>query len=317
MAAPAYSFVIPTYKRPDVLADCLRHICELDYDLKQIEVIIVDNGEKENSSDVGDLYADRIRLSYVVNPVNLGPGGSLNKGLGLSRGTRIIVSNDDAMVPRNFLSRCDEIFESDANIGCVGFRAIEEQYAGEGDGIGVIDPSGAVIGNFNRATEGVVDVQHVYGFCYAITRHALDKAGAFDHVLLAKKYASGNRIETDHCLEMKRCGFRVVYDGETGIPHLAKPRLDISERSLKWRLNDVRNTLYLFLKHYGPIGNGGLALRYALLHDLGMLSLVKRPSLENARYAAMGIRGRVSAFGHWIVYLVTKRSPASNGEVSD
>ena len=300
MSLPSYTFVIPTYKRPDVLEECLRHIAELDNSQGRVDVIVIDNGEQEHCRDVGMKFSGRLQLDYQVNERNLGPGGSLNKGLALAQGDRIIVSNDDAMVPSGFLNRCDEIFASDSRIGCIGFRAIEDGYHDDGKEIGSIDPAGRVLGNFSRPTETLLDVDHVYGFCYGLTRQALEQAGPFDRILLAQPYASGNRIETDHCLEIRRAGFRIVYDGQTGVRHMAKPRLDINERSLKWRLNEIRNTLYLFLKHFGWSGKRAMALRYALLHDLGIRSALLNPNRDNWAYFFTGLRGRSSAVWHWL-----------------
>jgi len=308
-----YSFVIPTYKRPDVLEQCLEHIAELGYDRDRINVFVIDNGETEHTADVGKAFEHRLNLSYIVNEKNLGPGGSLNKGLELADGDRIIIANDDALIPKEFLQRCDVVFEMDPAIGCIGFRAIEDGYEDDGGPIGVVGPNGNVAGNFSRTTDEPVDVDHVYGFCYAITRTALESAGPFDETLLARPYASGNRIETDHCLEMRRFGYRVVYDGQTGVRHLAKPRLDINERSLRWRLNDIRNTLYLLLKHYGWFGRGALSLRYALLHDLGLRSACFRPTQQNLAYFLTGVRGRLSAAVHWLRYRCSRSRPTTGG----
>ena len=245
-----YSFVIPTYKRPDVLEQCLESIASLSYPMEKIEVIVVDNGGDDHSRWISERFAQRMNIRHFVNERNLGPGGSLNKGLEVSQGDLVVISNDDVILPPEVLRRADMVFV-DPSIGCLGFRAIENGYHDDGRGIGEIGLVGNVSGNFSRMTDEIVDVEHIYGFFYVVSRQALDATGLFDTVLLAKPYASGNRIETDQCLSIRQSGYRVVYDGTVGIIHQAKPRLDIAERSLKWRLNDIRNTAYLFLKHYG------------------------------------------------------------------
>ncbi len=300
-----FSFVIPTYRRPDVLAMCLESIRSQRYDSNELEVIVIDNAEQENSSAVMKGFSD-LKIDYIVNEKNIGPGGSLNKGLRLADGKRIVIMNDDAILPPNFLQHCDEAFDSDPLIGCLGFRVLEDNYENIPGGIGTISRTGRVIGNFDLDSSGLIEVEHIYGFCYAITRESLNVAGPFDTVLLAKPYASGNRIETDHCLSIRRAGLKVVYDSRMPVRHLAKPRLDIGERSLKWRLNDIRNTLYLFLKHFGLSGRGFLSLRYAMLHDLGIRSALLCPTPKNIGYFLTGVRGRVSAFGHYFLYLVKR-----------
>lgn len=300
-----YTFVVPTYRRPDVLELCLESIRKQAFDLSNTEILVIDNAEEHNSAFVAKKFGD-LNLQYSVNERNLGPGGSLNKGLSMARGRRIVIMNDDAILPEGFLAHCEEVFDSDSKIGCLGFRVLEDNYAMATGGVGEIVDSGEVIGNFDRDTNGLIDVEHIYGFCYAITRQALDAAGPFDTVLLAKTYASGNRIETDHCLSIRKAGLRVVFDSRLPIRHLAKPRLDIGERSLKWRLNEIRNTLYLFLKHYGLTGKRFLSIRYTFLHDLGIRSALLRPTRSNVEYFLVGVRGRLSAMGHYLLYLYRK-----------
>jgi GT2 family glycosyltransferase len=299
---PDYSIIIPTYKRPDVLALCLEHLAALDYPLDRIEVLIFDNGGEEHSGAVVERFRDRLPLTFVVNEGRHGMGYSLNRGLRACRGARIVEMNDDALAPPHFLRACDAAF-ADPRVGCVGFRAVEDGYYAAGDGVGRIDDSGDVVGNFNRECGGPVEVEHVYGFCYAYTREALRRGGVHDEVLLARDYSSGNRLETDHCLTLRRLGFKVVYDSGTAVRHLAKPRGDYNERSLRWKLNHTRNTLYLFLKHYGPFGKRCLALRFAFLQDVGVLSALRRPTRDNLAYFLTGLRGRLSAFGHYARYL--------------
>jgi hypothetical protein len=162
----------------------------------------------------------------------------------------------------------------------------------------------------------VIEVEHVYGFCYAITRDALRRAGLYDHTLLARDYSSGNRAETDHCLTIRRHGLKVVYNPGITVEHLAKPRGDYNERSLKWKLNQTRNTLYLFLKHFGLLGRRAVALRFTLFNDVGVISLVKRPTWGNLEYFLWGLRGRLSAWAHYLLYLAGRGRRGSIREVN-
>jgi GT2 family glycosyltransferase len=311
---PRYSIVLPTYRRPDVLVLCLEHLAALGEPCEQVEVRVYDNGSPQDSRAVAEAFRDRLNLTYTLNDPGHGLGYSLSRGARECRGERVVELNDDALVPPDFLRRLDAVFDADPKVGVVGVRAVEDGYAVEGDGIGRIDPNARrVVGNFVRPTDGPVEVEHVYGFCYAYTRALLDAGGGHDSTLLAQDYSSGNRIETDQCLTAKRLGFKVVYDGRIAVRHLAKPRGDMSERSLRWRVNEVRNTLYLFLKHYGPFGRSALAARYCLLHDPGIVSAVRRPTRANWAYVLAGLRGRASAVAHYVSYLTGGRRPAANG----
>lgn len=302
---PRYSFVLPTYRRADVLGECLTCLSRLNYPLESVEVRVYDNGSPQDSRAVVEAFRGRLpNLVYTLNNPGHGLGYSLTRGAAECTGERIVELNDDALVPPDFLARLDADFDSDPTIGVVGVRAVERDYASFGRGIGTIDPqTGEVVGNFDRETPGLVDVDHVYGFCYAYTRAVLDHGGRHDTTLLARDYSSGNRLETDHCLTAKRLGFRVVYDGTLAVRHLAKPRGDMSERSPRWKMNHTRNTLYLYLKHYGVWGRRCLAPRFALFMDVGIVSAVKRPTRSNWAYVWTGLKARASAVYHYGLHL--------------
>ena len=297
-----YSIVIPTYRRGEPLHDCLQSICDLDYPKDRLEVIIVDNGGAQHTRAAAQPFMDRLAVRYLVNAVNRGYGFSVNRGIVESVGERILLLNDDARPAPDLLQQCDRLLSSDPSIGCVGCRAIEADYPRSNDGIGLISTSGEVVANFDRDCGEPIEVEHVYGFCYVFTREAVRRAGVCDRTLLAKPYSSGNRIETDHCLSIRRHGLTVVYDPRMVAVHLAKPRPDMSEVSLRWKRNAIRNTIYLYLKHYGVLGKGGAALRLTFLVDVGLLSALRRPTRANVTYFLHGVISRLSAYGHYAMY---------------
>lgn len=309
MDGPAYTIVIPTYRRPDSLAECLQSVCDLDYPKDRLEVLVVDNGgAAENSRHAAVAYDDRLRISYLINSKNGGYGYSVNRGIRASRGARVMLLNDDARPQPDLLLQCDRLLDADASIGCVGCRAIEQGYLNSGDGIGRIDTNGEVIANFNVDCGEPIEVEHVYGFCYVFTREAIARAGLNDTTLLAKPYSSGDRIETDHCLSIREHGLKVIYNPRMVAWHLAKPRADYNEISLRWKLNSIRNTIYLYLKHFGPFGKEAAALRLTFTKDVGILSAIRRPSQANLAYFTTGLRARASAYGHWMLHVLTPAS---------
>jgi GT2 family glycosyltransferase len=319
VTAPRYSIVIPTFRRGESLAECLESVCALDYEHEAIEVVIVDNGGAENTKAAATPFMDRLRIRYLVNPRNRGYGFSVNRGIVESAGDRILLLNDDARPFPDMLRECDRLLAADPSIGCVGCRAIEHGYQNWGTRIGYIDRRGIIVGNFDVDCGAPVEVEHVYGFCYVFTREAVERAGLNDVTLLAQPYSSGNCIETDHCLSIRRAGLKVVYNPRMAARHLAKPRPDMSEVSLRWHLNAIRNPLYLFLKHYGVFGNGAVALRLTFFQHVGIVSALRRPSKANLAYFANGLRARASAYGHYLKYLVGPRfdSPEAFKRVLD
>jgi GT2 family glycosyltransferase len=307
MTPPRYSIVIPTYRRGDQLAECLESVSALDYPKDAIEVLIIDNGGAENTRAAADPFLSRLAIRYLVNPRNRGYGFSVNRGIVESTGDRIMLLNDDARPFPDLLKECDRLLDADPTIGCVGCRAIERGYVRTGTEIGRIRDDGFVVGNFDVDCGDPIEVEHVYGFCYVFTREAVRRAGLNDLTLLAQPYSSGNRIETDQCLSIRRTGLKVMYNPRMVGLHLAKPRPDMSEISLRWHLNAIRNTLYLYLKHFGLFGKHAAALRLTFLKDVGILSTLRHPSRANIDYFMMAMRARASAYGHYFKYLLGPR----------
>lgn len=301
-SSPRYSIVVPTYRRPDLLDGCLEALAALDYDKAAMEVIVVDNGGAQNSAPAAERFRPALNIRYLVNRVNRGYGYSVNRGIVEARGDRIMLLNDDARPAQDSLRECDRLLDADPSIGCVGARAIEAGYGVYGTEIGRIDEHGEIISNFVVDCGEPRDVDHLYGFCYVFTRKAVELVGLNDRTLLAKPYSTGDRIETDHCLMVKRAGLRVVYHPRMTAVHLAKPRPDISEASLAWVRNSIRNTLYLYLKHYGLFGRRAAALRLTFFRDLGLRSALLHPSSRNTAYFLNGVRARASAYWHYVHY---------------
>ena len=258
--------------------ECLTSVCALDYPRETIEVVIIDNGGAEHTRAAAEPFEDRLQVRYLVNVRNRGYGFSVNRGIVESTGERILLLNDDARPQPDLLAECDRLLSADPSIGCVGCRAIEQGYQNFGTEIGTVRTDGVILGNFDVDCGAPVEVEHVYGFCYVFTREAVRRAGLNDRTLLATSYSSGNCIETDQCLSIREAGLKVVYDPRMVAVHLAKPRADMSEVSLRWHLNAIRNTLYLYLKHYGPFGKRGAALRLTFAKHVGLISAVRRPT---------------------------------------
>jgi len=307
VTTPRYAIVVPTYRRADQLAECLASVCALDYPKDAIEVIVIDNGGEENTRAAAQPFTDRLTIRYLVNARNRGYGFSVNRGIVESTGERILLLNDDARPCPDLLRECDRLLASDPQIGCVGCRVIEEGYQRFGTAIGKVREDGELLGDFDVDCGEPVEVDHVYGFCYVFTREAVRRAGLNDRTLLAQPYSSGNCIETDHCLSIREAGLRVVFDPRMVARHLAKPRPDMSEVSLKWHLNMIRNRLYLYLKHFGLFGKRAAALRLTLVKHVGLGSLVRHPSRANLDYFLMGLRARTSAYFHYVKYRVGPR----------
>ncbi len=85
------SVILPTYNRAYLLLETIRSI--LDQDYKNIELIIVDDGSTDNTSDVIKENKDN-RIVYLKKQ-NRGPASARNFGIKRARGKYIAFCDDD------------------------------------------------------------------------------------------------------------------------------------------------------------------------------------------------------------------------------
>lgn len=98
---PSVSIVVPIYNVEKYLKQCLDSI--ISQTLKDIEIILVNDGSKDGSLKIIKDYAARDNRIKVVDKANTGYGNSMNIGLSKATGKFIgIVESDDYIEPDMF-----------------------------------------------------------------------------------------------------------------------------------------------------------------------------------------------------------------------
>ena len=91
------SVIIPSYNAIDYLETCVRSV--MNQSLKDIEIIIVDDGSKDESVALMDKLVKEDRRVSVIHKANSGYGNSMNQGIAKASGEYIgIVESDDWIV---------------------------------------------------------------------------------------------------------------------------------------------------------------------------------------------------------------------------
>ena len=99
-----YSIIVPVFNRPDEVGELLESLCQQE--LKDFEVIIIEDGSKIPCKDVCDKYADILDLHYYYKD-NSGPGQSRNYGAERANGQWFIVLDSDVVLPADYLANAD------------------------------------------------------------------------------------------------------------------------------------------------------------------------------------------------------------------
>ena len=91
---PKVSIIVPVYNVEEYLEQCLNSL--INQSLQDIEVIIVDDGSKDNSANICDRYSQKDKRIKVIHKQNEGLGKAYNTGIKIAQGEYIgFVESDD------------------------------------------------------------------------------------------------------------------------------------------------------------------------------------------------------------------------------
>ena len=100
-----YSIIVPVYNRPDEVDELLSSLAAQQ--LRDFEVVVVEDGSTLPCKEVCDRYADKLELRYFCKK-NSGPGQSRNYGAEKAVGEYLIILDSDVVLPTGYLAAVDE-----------------------------------------------------------------------------------------------------------------------------------------------------------------------------------------------------------------
>jgi glycosyltransferase involved in cell wall biosynthesis len=116
VSRPTISVVIPAFDAEPFLAESIRST--LDQDLEPLEVIVVDDGSADATSEVAASFGDAVRL--VRHADNRGEAAARNTGVAEARGDCIAMHDaDDRMLADRLRVQLDALVAGGPSTGCV------------------------------------------------------------------------------------------------------------------------------------------------------------------------------------------------------
>ncbi|MDO5041518.1 MAG: glycosyltransferase [Peptoniphilus sp.] len=117
------SIIIPIYNAEEHLAKCVDSV--LGQTEKDIEIILVDDGSKDNSLEICNDYAKQDKRIRVIHQENAGVSAARNKGILLARGEYIgFVDSDDWIDFEMYKSMLNEAHKTDADVVMCDARTV-------------------------------------------------------------------------------------------------------------------------------------------------------------------------------------------------
>ena len=161
---PKFSIVIPVYNVEDYIERCLESIKKQTF--KDYEVIVVNDGTKDNSMEIVNKYPFKI-----INQENQGLSAARNNGAKKAKGEYILFLDSDDYLEKNTLKEVNKVIEKDTDL--VRFQ-IKEVY----DDGKVIEYNEQAFKNLNgeEAFSHIVNYHFIENaWCYAINRKYYEK----------------------------------------------------------------------------------------------------------------------------------------------
>lgn len=115
------SAIVCTYNRKDLLLEAIRTLIEQDLPPEQYEIVVVDNNSTDGTRDAVDGTFGKVRNLRVIAEPTQGLARARNTGVKACQSPIAAFTDDDALVPRDWLRRIVRRYEAlDPMTACVG-----------------------------------------------------------------------------------------------------------------------------------------------------------------------------------------------------
>lgn len=223
MSIPKISGIICTYNRDYFLGGAIDSL--LAQDCEDYEIIVVDNGSSDRTSEVVEKYLGDPRLKYVYEPV-VGLSVARNTGALTSQAPILAYLDDDAVASPQWLRLLLEAYTQNEKLGVAGGKVTliwpnnqtPPQWMSESlaDGLGAFDLGNRIvyIEQPNLTPRGVN---------YSLRRAFLEQVGGFDPNLgrIGKRLLSNEELYMTE-LALKN-DWQVVYLPDALVEHNVSP----------------------------------------------------------------------------------------------
>jgi GT2 family glycosyltransferase len=247
---PLISIVTLTWNTTDVTVDFLRSLNE-HCTYSNLEVIIVDNGSKEDPTPV--LKAIYPKAHIILNGKNLGFTGGNNVGIKAAKGDYLFIVNNDTEFTPGLLEGLLEIFDKYPDAGIVSpkfhyfFHKGTIEYAGYNE-VNIFTGRNSMVG-CQEKDEGQYNeikvTNYAHGGGMMVPRKIIDEVGGlFEGFFIYYE-------EFDWSEQIKKKGYKVYYQPASLIYH--KESMTTGKASPFKTFYHTRNRIWFMRRNMKPV----------------------------------------------------------------
>lgn len=254
--------IIPTYRRLDILMQCLHGVYAMNQQPEQVLVVYRPDDDPDTDQWLTEVACPAFSTLQLVPVFKPGVVAALNSGLDVAESDIIAIFDDDAVPHPDWLSRILSHFKQ-TDVGATGGRDVVHGHptVKETTKAGYIDFWGNIIGNHHIVVGGPREVEVVKGCNWALRRAAIGTL-RLDERLLGKGAQVGNELW--FCLNLRHQGWKIVLNPNAIVDHYTAEQFDHGRSiwSRKKCYEHVFNITATQLAYY----SWHLKLRYLLFH---------------------------------------------------
>jgi GT2 family glycosyltransferase len=198
---PRLSIVVPTFRRPDLLARCLDALVHQTLD--SYEVIVADDAALDSTREKVEGLKARAPVRYVAVTGSHGPAAARNAGWGAARGEVVAFTDDDTIPDPGWAAAGLGAFDRDPTLAAVTGRTEVP-----------LPPRPT---DYERNESGLATAEFITANCF-VRRSVLEEVGGFD-----ERFRIAWREDSDLHFELIERGMKIVKVPEAVVVHPVRP----------------------------------------------------------------------------------------------
>jgi glycosyltransferase involved in cell wall biosynthesis len=203
---PDVSVVVPTYRRPAMLAACLDALCRQDFAANRYEIVVCDDGPDDATRACVERIAEAqtargLTVRYLPVTRTQGPAGARNAGWRVARSPLIAFTDDDTLPDPHWLSA-----------GVVALAQGAAAAAGT-----IVVPLPPLPTDYEADASGLERAEFATANAF-VSRSFLDTTGGFD-----ERFTCAWREDSDLQFTLMRAGGEILRAADAVVVHPVRP----------------------------------------------------------------------------------------------